>query len=451
MIRSIVAFACLFSLVVLPTSHAWASSTTLSYTGSATTFTVPANVYSLSVSMQGGGGGSGGSDGNAGGVGGTFTGTIAGTISVTPGQVINVAVGSGGGTGASNVAGSGGGSPGTNPTSAYNGGTGGNAGNSGTSGSGGGGGAATVIQVNSINVIAGGGGGAGGGDNSTSVAGNSNVQNPTSGSYTTGTTGQNGYQPPGDGGGSGAGGGGAVGGAAGSASGHGPANSSEYVGYGGNAGSSSTGGISGLSASTASVSAGANGFITFTYTALIAQSALTLANGNGNYGTNYALNASGGSGTGAITYTYVSGPCTVTGSSITPNGTGTCVVNATKAADSTYLSTTSSNASIVFANGLSTLTLNIVNAALIYRTASNITAITNVTGKVDFKVNGKFIPNCRNLKATSGNAFTITCPYKPAIQAPVVVNAIFTPVDTGFAGVITSTSVLLVQRRASLR
>ena len=305
--------------------------------------------------------------------------------------------------------------------------------------------------MNSINVIAGGGGGAGGGDNSTSVSGNSNVQNPTSGSYTTGTTGQAGNEPPGDGGGSGAGGGGAVGGAAGSASGHGPANSSEYVGYGGNAGSSSTGSISGLTASTTSATAGTNGFVTFTYTALIAQNALTLSNGNGNYGTNYSLNASGGSGTGALTYAYVSGPCTVSGSSITPTGTGTCVVNATKAADSTYLSTTTSNANIVFASGISTLALNIVNTALIYRTASNITAITNVAGRVDFKVNGKYIPNCRNLKATSGNSYTVVCPYKPAIQAPVTVNAVFSPSDTGFASSLTSTAVLSVQRRAALR
>ena len=39
----------------------------------------------------------------------------------------------------------------------------------------------------------------------------------------------------------------------------------------------------------------------------------------------------------------VSGPCTVSGTTLTPTGAGTCVVSATKAADSTYASATSTN------------------------------------------------------------------------------------------------------------
>ena len=56
-VRAIVAFAFLVALVGIPISEAWASSSTFSYTGNAATFTVPANVYSLTVSIQGGAGG----------------------------------------------------------------------------------------------------------------------------------------------------------------------------------------------------------------------------------------------------------------------------------------------------------------------------------------------------------------------------------------------------------
>ncbi len=52
------------------------------------------------------------------------------------------------------------------------------------------------------------------------------------------------------------------------------------------------------------------------------------------------LSASGGSGTGAITYTLISGPCTLSGSTLTGTGAGNCVVTATKAGDGTYASLT---------------------------------------------------------------------------------------------------------------
>ena len=54
------------------------------------------------------------------------------------------------------------------------------------------------------------------------------------------------------------------------------------------------------------------------------------------------LSASGGSGSGAVTYNYVSGPCNLSGATLTGTGAGDCIVTATKAADSTYDSATSS-------------------------------------------------------------------------------------------------------------
>jgi DNA-binding beta-propeller fold protein YncE len=54
------------------------------------------------------------------------------------------------------------------------------------------------------------------------------------------------------------------------------------------------------------------------------------------------LSTSGGSGTGAVSYTVLSGPCTLSGSTLTATGLGRCVVTATKAADDTYAAATSS-------------------------------------------------------------------------------------------------------------
>jgi hypothetical protein len=48
------------------------------------------------------------------------------------------------------------------------------------------------------------------------------------------------------------------------------------------------------------------------------------------------LSTTGGTGTGAVSYTVQSGPCGVSGTSLTGNGAGSCVVTATKAQDAGY-------------------------------------------------------------------------------------------------------------------
>ena len=53
------------------------------------------------------------------------------------------------------------------------------------------------------------------------------------------------------------------------------------------------------------------------------------------------LSTNGGSGSGNVTYALVSGPCSLSGSTLIGTGVGSCVVTATKAADSTYASATS--------------------------------------------------------------------------------------------------------------
>lgn len=86
------------------------------------------------------------------------------------------------------------------------------------------------------------------------------------------------------------------------------------------------------------------------------QSTLTVSQTSVAYKNDLSLTTSGGSGTGSLTFAKVSGPCTVTGSTLTPTGAGTCVVNATKAGDATYDPVTSANKSITITAQALTIT-----------------------------------------------------------------------------------------------
>jgi titin len=182
----VVAPTALLSSLLVDSTPAWAASpTTVSETfgfnnDAAQSFTVPANVSSVTLTLTGGQGSQGGADSAGRPPAGGYQGVVSGTISVTPGEYLTIAVGAGADepidsvcTGGRDVS-----SPtdvydapgGENPIAAYAGGQGGAPGSSGCSGYGGGGGAATVVELGSSSssptdigtIVAGGGGGAGG-------------------------------------------------------------------------------------------------------------------------------------------------------------------------------------------------------------------------------------------------------------------------------------------------
>lgn len=69
------------------------------------------------------------------------------------------------------------------------------------------------------------------------------------------------------------------------------------------------------------------------------QAPLLITSGPGQVGSSLKLTASGGSGTGAVSYTVTNGTatgCAVVGGALTAKTPGTCVVEATKAADANY-------------------------------------------------------------------------------------------------------------------
>ena len=84
-------------------------------------------------------------------------------------------------------------------------------------------------------------------------------------------------------------------------------------------------------------------------TAVAAQAALTLNSTSGTYGTPLRLTTTGGSGTGAVSYTTSTGGCNITNTdSLTVTSALTCSVTATKAASSGYSAISSSATNVIF-------------------------------------------------------------------------------------------------------
>ena len=111
------------------------------------------------------------------------------------------------------------------------------------------------------------------------------------------------------------------------------------------------------------------------------QATLTVSQTTVAYKNDLALTTSGGSGTGSITFARVSGPCTLSGSTLTPTGAGTCLVNATKAGDATYDAATSANKSItITAQALTISGISIANKNYNGNTSAVISGTPTIVG-----------------------------------------------------------------------
>jgi len=311
----------------------WAQPTTVTYnfTGGTQSWTVPDCVTSITVTVagaQGGGIGNGGGNNAFGGNGAVVT----ASINVTPGQVIDMVVGSAG----------------TVPNAGWPGGGSGWAGTGGSAGSGGGGGSSTLLIAGAPFIIASGGGGAGGGNPSAAGGGGGGCATGTAGagSIYTGTGGVGGSQMNGGAGGPPWGGGqfgqagsagqGGNGGFYGAASGGGGGGGL----YGGGGGGSDNccafaNGAAGGGGGSSLIPAGAgcngsgnsgNGYVSITYTGGLAA---TAAN-TGPYceGETIQLNGPGGVSTYIYSWTGPNG--------FTSNVQNPTIPNATLAMDGTY-------------------------------------------------------------------------------------------------------------------
>lgn len=86
-----------------------------------------------------------------------------------------------------------------------------------------------------------------------------------------------------------------------------------------------------------------------------AQSPLTIATTNATFGQGLVLGINGGSGSGSVSYSVVSGTCTIVGALLTPGNAGSsCVIKATKATDTNYLERSTANTTVTISKAQQT-------------------------------------------------------------------------------------------------
>jgi hypothetical protein len=101
------------------------------------------------------------------------------------------------------------------------------------------------------------------------------------------------------------------------------------------------------------------------------QSSLAITSANSMvYGQSVPIVAVGGSSSGDLSYSKVSGPCTVSGSNATSTGAGSCVVTATREADTNYNAVTSSNF---------TITISKANQSVNFTSTVPVSAVSGTT------------------------------------------------------------------------
>ena len=182
-----------------------------------------------------------------------------------------------------------------------------------------------------------------------------------------------------------------------------------------------------------------------------AQSAITITTTSARYATNLSLATSGGSTGGTPTYNVSSGSCSISGSTLTPTGVGSCVITANLATDNRYLAETSTATTISIANGISTASINFNPGTIYFRQANSVSVTTSSAGRVTFKVNGDYIPGCRKLAVNVLNSYSVACSYRPSLHGYVSISATFDPSDPLILGTYSATGRYWVERRTTRR
>jgi uncharacterized repeat protein (TIGR02543 family) len=194
---------------------------------------------------------------------------------------------------------------------------------------------------------------------------------------------------------------------------------------------------------------------TFTFSKANQPSLLISSDTTVAFGQTLSLLTSGGDGTGTVTYLVLSSTpanlCSISGSSLTSTGVGSCTVTATKASDDNYLAETSSVTTITITTGSATATISFTSTTFTFGITNPITVTTSVAGVVRFSANGKLIKNCKARSTTLTGPFTATCSYRPDTRRPLTITAVLTPTDTRFATRTSTSGTFLVGRRTGGR
>lgn len=114
-----------------------------------------------------------------------------------------------------------------------------------------------------------------------------------------------------------------------------------------------------------------------------AQSTLSISSTSTTFGTPLTLTTSGGSGNGAVTYQVSNGTnttgCSVSGGVLTSTSAGTCLVTATKAADSTYPSISSAQTTVTIAKASRIISFGTTSYTLPYGSSQQLSLSANPT------------------------------------------------------------------------
>ena len=152
--------------------------------------------------------------------------------------------------------------------------------------------------------------------------------------------------------------------------------------------------------------------------ALISQDALNVTSVSGVFATPLTLTTSGGSGTGAVTYSVTNDSatgCSISGATLTSSSAGTCLVTATKAGDATFDSATSVATDVTLAPATSTpvLTSSLTSpqdngiSMVLTETIPELGA-SDATGTVNFELAGVSITGCATQTLVAGVATCTT-------------------------------------------
>jgi uncharacterized repeat protein (TIGR02543 family) len=130
------------------------------------------------------------------------------------------------------------------------------------------------------------------------------------------------------------------------------------------------------------------------------------------YGSTLSLNTTGGSGSGSNSFAVDSGPCTVSGSTLTPTAAGTCMVTATKAANGNYLAASSDSTAItVTPKGLTVSGLTGVNKEFdrgLLASATGTPTLVGVVGSDDVLLGGTPVFTFASSNVATGITITAT-------------------------------------------
>jgi hypothetical protein len=141
-----------------------------------------------------------------------------------------------------------------------------------------------------------------------------------------------------------------------------------------------------------------------------------------------SIETTGGDGTGAVKFAVASGPCAISGTTLTATTGGTCSLIATKEADTNYLEISSVAFSFTVAKGTPTVSQSLPASATTatYGLAVVITATVQYAGTVTFKAGTTEI--CNTVTAN----LTATCSWTPNSAVSTILTIDYVPTNTNW-------------------